>query len=166
MRFKMIALGLTVAILGGVILTGCAGEEPAEPTDQQQEIWGDVPEETQGIAADNPYMTFYYPQQWEGRVEEIRTQEGENTVHSFVTTVTDREVTLFSVVIGPEEAADGYLLGQLETDGGAVNVYTVISELPADGWTETTYGELCALQEQVNDIIMQFHQDSRFTPSK
>ena len=99
-------------------------------------------------------------------MEEIRTQEGANTVLSFVTTVTDREVTLFSVLIGPEEAADGYLLGQLETDGGAVNVYTVISELSADGWTETTYGELCALQEQVNDIIMQFHQDSRFTPSK
>ena len=147
-----------------ILFGGCAQEQVQETTDDSEEIWGEIPEQTQGIAAENPYMTFYYPQHWDGRVEEIRTQEGGNTVHRFVTTVTDREVTLFSIVIGTAEST-GYLLGYLQTDAGQVQVYTQVEELSAEGWTDTTYRELCAMQEQVNDIIMQFHEDSRFTPS-
>lgn len=166
MQFKMIALGLTVAILGGVILSGCAEEETAEPTTQQQEIWGEVPEETTGIAVDNPYMTFYYPQEWEGKVEEIRTKEGNNTKVQFMTRISDEDVILFSIVMGPDEA-EGYLLGQLQDpEAGAVNVYSVMNMLDPNAWSAQEYTQLCGLQERVNDIIIQFHQDPRFTPSK
>lgn len=135
------------------------------PTDEEI-VWATAPEETLGIAVDNDYMTFYYPQEWEGKVEEHREKNGENIAVTFQTKIGGKDVVLFSVVMGPG-VVDGYLLGQLkDPQAGTINVYSVMNELMPEDWSEEEYSEICALQERVNDIIVQFYEDERFVPSR
>ena len=147
-------------------LTGCGSAPAAQTESVDESLWGTAPEETQGIAVDNAYMTFYYPQEWEGQVEELREENGKNIKVSFQTKVGEKNVVLFSIVLGPD-VCDGYLLGQLEDpEAGTINVYSIINEPVKEDWSEEEYSEICALQERVNDIIVQFYDDDRFVPSR
>ena len=160
-------LGLLLVLLP-LVLTGCGADKP-EPGDTaaatEQPMWTG-PEETQGISVDNAYMTFYYPREWEGVVEEVREELGGNVTVTFRTVISGREVVLFSVILGPEEAG-GYLLGQLQDPGtGAVNVYTEVNEQDPADWSDQDYQQICRLQERINDIIVQFYEDERFVPAR
>ena len=66
-------------------LTGCGSAPAAQTESVDESLWGTAPEETQGIAVDNAYMTFYYPQEWEGKVEELREENRKNIKVSFQT---------------------------------------------------------------------------------
>ena len=156
---------LLAALLVAVLLSGCGAKAPAETeaTLSEAEIWGTAPPETLGIAVENDYMTFYYPQEWENKVEEIRTEENGNVVVTFRTEISGREVDLFAVVMSPD-AAEGYLLGHLEEKGNRIGVYTIMYEANAGEWTEEEFREINTLQERVNDIIVQFYEDARFVP--
>lgn len=165
MRSKpyMILLLMLAALL---VLTGCGSAPEAETESADEALWGTAPEETQGIAVDNAYMTFYYPQEWKGKVEELREENGKNVTVSFQTKVGEKDVVLFSIVLGPD-VFDGYLLGQLkDPQAGSINVYSIMNELVREDWSEEEYSEICALQERVNDIIVQFYDDDRFVPSR
>lgn len=162
------------------VLAGCSGDgkpqqttapaptqpattEYSEPADTEY-VQPTAPEETQGIAVDNVYMTFFYPQEWEGKVEEIRQESGNNITVTFRTEISGREVVLFSVVMGPDQA-EGYLLGQLQdSQAGTINVYSLMYEQDPAQWSQEDYDAICALQERVNDIIVQFYEDQRFVP--
>lgn len=161
---RCMTLLLAVSIL--TLLAGCGSKsEETNPVDDF--VWVTAPEETLGIAVDNAYMTFYYPQEWEGKVEEIREEAGENITVTFQTGISGKDVVLFSVVLGSGVVEDGYLLGQLkDPQAGTINVYSVMNELMPEDWTEEEYNEICALQERVNDIIVQFYEDERFVPSR
>lgn len=159
----MILLLLLAALLA---LSGCGSASEAETMSADEALWGTAPEETQGIAVDNAYMTFYYPQEWEGKVEELLEENGKNITVSFHTEVGKKDVVLFSIVLGPD-ACDGYLLGQLkDPEAGTINVYSIMNEQSWEDWSEEEYSEICALQERVNDIIVQFYDDARFVPSR
>lgn len=159
------ALFLVMVMIVVMALAGCGENEPTEPTLSEAEIWGTAPEETLGIAVDNAYMTFYYPQEWEGKVEEVRTEDGENCTITFQTEISGKEVVLFSIVIGPGES-EGYLLGWLKEGEKQINVYSEMNEMDPEGWSEEAYNEICSLQERVNDIIVQFFEDERFVPNR
>ena len=147
-----------------ILPTGC-GDAKTEQTKDDELLWGSVPEEEPGIAVDNDYMTFFYPQEWEGKVEVVREETDKNIAFTFKTQISDEEVALFSVVLGPEEA-DGYLLGTLEdAEKGTVNVYSVVNEQNPEDWSEEEYTEICRLQERVNDILVQLQEDERFVPT-
>lgn len=160
-----LALVLSVLMLVSMTLAGCGKEAEPAPTEEEI-IWATAPEETLGIAVDNAYMTFYYPQEWDGKVKEVREETDENITVTFQTEIAGKEVVLFSVVMGPG-VVDGYLLGQLkDAEAGTINVFSVMNEVTSEGWTEEEYSEICALQERVNDIIVQFYEDERFVPSR
>ena len=163
---RMQLLVLVGVMLTTILLAGCGGSEPTETTFSEAEIWGTAPAETLGIAVENAYKTFYYPQEWENKVEEVRTEDGANCTVTFQTKISGKEVVLFSVVMGPDEA-EGYLLGQLKDEAtGMINVYSVMNEADPEAWSEEEYSEICALQERVNDIIVQFFEDERFVPNR
>ena len=151
-----------------VVLVGCGQDKP-EPTETtvitEPPMWT-APEETQGISVDNVYMTFYYPKEWEGEVAEVREEQGSNIVVTFRTVISEQEVVLFSVILGPEET-DGDLLGQLhDSEAGVINVYSMVNEQNPADWSAQDYERICRLQERVNDIIVQFYEDERFVPTR
>lgn len=161
----LLAVLLVAVIAAAVVLLGNGQDDPettlppALQTEPQQE-------EPAGIAMDTPYMTFTYPQEWEGKVEAVQTTEGRNTVISFRTEVGGKEVVLFSVILG-QDAAEGYLLGQLNDEtSGVINVYSLMTEIDPGQWSEKEYNEICAMQERVNDIISQFQEDPRFSSGR
>lgn len=162
---RLLALLLAAALV--MALAGCGGKEQEGPTGatlSEEEIWGTAPAETLGIAVENEYMTFHYPQEWEGKVEEVRESSGANTVVSFRTKISGKELVLFSIVLGPDEV-QGFLLGDLVEGSSRIHVYSVMNEQNAADWSEEEYSEICSLQERVNDIIVQFYEDSRFDPN-
>lgn len=161
----LLAVLLVAVIAAAVLLLGGSQDEPesTEPPVIQTE---EIPEEPAGIAMDTPYVTFTYPQEWEGKVEAVQTTEGRNTVISFRTEIGGKEVVLFSVILG-QDAAEGYLLGQLNDEThGAINVYSRMTEIDPGQWSEKEYSEICAMQERVNDIISQFQEDPRFSSGR
>lgn len=125
-----------------------------------------IPEETEGILIEANYFTFSYPPQWDEEIEMVHTEEEQNQVITFRTTVADREIDLFSIVLGPNEA-EGYLLGTFETEeNGTINVYSQVKDQAEEGFTEAQYNEICALQERVNEITIQIQEDPRFVPNR
>lgn len=166
----ILAVVLLVAVIVAAALLLGGGSlrvdpAPAETTGIQTEMEPPV-EETSGIPMDTPYMTFTYPQEWEGKVEAVQTTEGRNSVISFKTEISGKEVVLFSVILG-QDAAEGYLLGQLHDENqGVINVYSRVTDIDPADWSEAEYNEICSLQERVNDIIVQFQEDPRFSSGK
>ena len=165
---RVLAMVLSLCLIVPMTLAGCGNKTPEQapeqtPDNENEFIQATEPEEL-GVAVDNDYMTFYYPKEWEGNIEEIRETVGKNMVVSFRTVISEKEVVLFSVIMGPE-ASEGYLVGQLEdAKAGAINVYTIVNEQNPDEWSAEDYDTICSLQERVNDIIVQFHEDERFAP--
>ncbi len=154
---RVVAAGLSILLL----LTGCS----RGPSLDDEEVWGAVPEETKGIEVQTDYFTFEYPKEWENKVKEVRTQEGNNCVVSFRTDISGQDVLLFSVILGSDES-DGFLLGKLNDGDNVVYVYTAVNDMPADDWSEEEYDEICSMQERINEIIAQFYDDARFVPSR
>lgn len=165
----ILAVVILVAVIGAAVLFLNGGnQQQDDPTPSEtSDLWTEPPaEEPSGIAMETPHMTFTYPREWEGKVEAVQSTEGRNSTVTFQTEISGREVVLFSVILGPD-AAEGYLLGQLDDGGnGVINVYSVVNEVNPEEWTEEEYNEICALQERVNDIIVQFQEDERFSSGK
>ena len=162
---KDLALVLCVLMVLSVVLMGCEKKEEPAPTEEEI-VWFTAPEETLGIAVENAYMTFYYPQEWDGKVEEIREENDENITVTFQTKISGKDVELFSVVLG-RGVVDGYLLGQLKDPAaGTINVFSIMNDVTPEDWSDAEFDEICALQERVNDIIVQFYEDERFVPSR
>ena len=157
---RILACALSV-----ICLVGCGDRKVQEDTLDVEAIWGTGPEETKGIEVQTEFFTFEYPREWLNKVEEIHTREGTNSVTTFQTKISGRDVVLFSIILGPEEA-DAFLLGWLDTNDSPVNVYTSVNDMPAEMWSKEEYDEICSLQERVNDIIIQFYEDERFVPNR
>lgn len=162
---------LAVAALAAVLaLTLGNGGERSDPTAQTTEApaetdFGlqDVPREPEGIELETPYITFYYPEEWEGRVEAEKVLSGSTCTLIFRTEMAGKTVELFRMILG-REAAEGYLHGTLEDPAaGTINVYSSMNELNPADWSEKDFDTLCAMQERVNDLIGQLTEDQRFT---
>lgn len=148
-----------------LIFAGCGKQEPEQtaPPTATTSPWREAPEETLGLPVENDYMTFYYPREWEDQVIFTAEDQGETTVVTFTATEFDPAVTLFSVVMTPEES-EGFCLGSL-SGKDPVHVYIHMAEIDRSDWSEEDFTQISALQERVNDIIYQFYQYEGFTPS-
>lgn len=155
-------LGALILAASLTLLAGCGQKQQ---TLQPQTDETEMTEVPTGISLTTPYMTFYYPNEWEDIAEPAVTGDGENHTITFRTVIDAQEVVLFSILLGPDEA-EGYLLGHLEDEtAGKIRVYSVMNELSPENWTEDAYGQICAMQERVNDLIVQLYDDPRFTPA-
>lgn len=161
---------IAVLLLAAGLLAGCGKQQPAAEqttadtkpavTAPMEETY--IPSLTEqakrdGVAVETPYMTFYYPAQWTELKSAEVTQTGNNCRMTFRTTVADREVELFSMIIGPDEA-EGYLLGTLD----GMYVYSLMNEQDPEDWSEAEYIDLCRQQEYVNELILQLHENPAF----
>ena len=155
---------LLICILCFLLLVGC-GKDAQEEELYEEEIVEIIPEEPKGIEVQTEFFTFEYPAEWENKVQEIRTTEGNNSVTTFSTKISDRDVVLFSIILGPDDA-EGYLLGWLKDGESEIKIYNYMNEMPAEDWTKEEYDEICFMQERVNEILIQFHEDPRFVPNR
>lgn len=122
-----------------------------------------APEEMTGAAVDTPYITLYCPVEWVGTVNVAQGEKDGNHTVTFTTVVAEEETVLFSLLFGPSDRAEGFQLGQLEDEtAGTVYVFAAMNEEVSPSWSDEDYANVCAMQERVNDMIMQLHEDPRF----
>ena len=131
--------------------------DPDDPGMQQ------ATEET-GVPVVTKYMRFAYPEDLKEIliVREDETEERFQVTFSMI--AAEQEVELFAIILSqaPEE---GYKLGTLEDETyGTVIVTTRINEQNSTDWPEDVFSQINAMQERINDILVQFYEDPRFTP--
>lgn len=77
-----------------------------------------------------------------------------------------QELVLFSVALTKEEP-EGDLLGVLKDETkGEWKACVNVTQINSQDWSEEQYSEICALQECVNDIMIQIQEDPRFIPNR
>ena len=159
------------ALLLALLLTGCGGKAPAETNATEAAATEAsiangmefAPQEDPGIAVETPYITLYYPQEWQGIVTAEQTETAGGKKLSFHTTIEEADTVLFSLIFSSEETAEGFPMGVLKQENGeAVNVFVVMNEATPETWSEDAFNQFSAMQERVNDLIMQLHEDPRF----
>lgn len=167
---KIVKIAVLLLLVG--LLAGCGKEQPqtettvpaavTSPTETEPTYIPGLMEQAKrdGIPLETPYITLYYPKQWtELQAAEV-TRSGENYRMTFRTTVGERALELFSIVIGSDET-EGYLLGTLD----GVYVYSIMNEQNPEDWSEADYMDLCRQQEYINELILQLHENPGFTPA-
>lgn len=174
------------AVMAAVLLLSGCGGEPAETTAATQPAPDTrpteaaavttaptepsiadgmefAPTEAPGIAVDTPYITLYCPEEWRDAVKVDQKEENGTYTVTFHTTVADMDTVLFSVIFSAGETVEGFPLGTLEDgDAGTVSVYAAMNEELPETWGDEEITQFGAMQERVNDLIMQLHEDSRF----
>lgn len=171
---KRTLLWITIVLLVlPMLLAGCGEAETPEtqpaPTqgaensavDTEQEIT-----EEPGVPLTTKYMILSYPAELEGmvniRYEDI--QSGQEVI--FTTDFTGEELELFRFSMS-RDGTDGYELGVLkDEEAGELRVCVEVKDYENGSWAPEEYTKLISLQERVNDIIIQFYDDPRFTPTR
>ena len=108
-----------------------------------------------------PYGELTFPGLWTDKVAHETVKDGENVQIVFRSTLKDAEVELFRLCYGavPEES---FVLGQM-ADGVSVSVVMGSIE-PEEAWSQETLDTLYALQESVNDLLVQLQAHPDLTP--
>lgn len=108
-----------------------------------------------------PYGELTFPGIWTDKVAHETVKNGEDVQIVFRSTLKDAEVELFSLFYGavPEGA---FVLGQM---GDGVSVSVVMRSIePDDAWSQETLDMLYALQESVNDLLVQLQSHPDLEP--
>lgn len=120
-----------------------------------------IPKDT-GVEFTTPYKTLLYPKELQGKVTiDHLNEEGK---YSVVFNEKESGVMLFSVTFAKNDAAvEGYVIGTLthETEGD-IKVCVNVNEQTPEQWSEQQYNDFCAMQERINDLMVQFYEDERF----
>lgn len=154
-----------IAVVTALIFCACA-QEPSELPESTagEEI---VVTEDPGIPVANMYMTYCYPSELEGVFSVRETSETDRHQAAFYADISGQELELFSVVLGSQAEENGFELGILEDEKlGQIHVTLVMNEQQPDEWSEEDFRRINQLQERINDIITQFHEDPRFVASR
>ena len=115
------------------------------------------------VALPTKYIVLSYPAeiQEDVKVSYEETADGQKII--FTTDFTGEELELFRFIISKSEN-EGYLLGTLEDEqAGSLFVCVNVCEYSNGNLDVDVFTKLNDLQAYVNDIILQFHEDSRFT---
>ena len=108
------------------------------------------------------YVTLTYPADYAAEVV-IDVEDAETGCA--VTARTDIENTtldLFTILM-TETSSEGFRLGALKTaDGGTIGVYLLMNEQRADYWSEESFDKINRLQESINFLLMQLHENKDF----
>lgn len=161
---------VVIAVLTAILLWpkdhADRGDTPTIPQMPQQT------ENSEGETAEDPgvpfttkYMVLSYPSDLEDVVtigyEDL--PDGQQIV--FTTDFTGEELELFRFSIS-KSGTDGYELGVLnDAEAGELLVRVNVKDYTGGSFAPETYTKLNAMQERVNDIIVQFYEDPRFTPA-
>ena len=143
--------------------------EVEQETQRPEKIENDpVQQEEVTATPDDVIATAYgeliFPGMWADRVQyEIEENESDVRIH-FEGIVDGVQIPLFTLCYGTVPD-NGYEMGALLTDGDMlVPVSTVMYPIvPEESWSEETTNELYALQESVNDLLVQIQSDPNFT---
>lgn len=137
-------------------------EEQTEP-EATEEI---VPEEPTGTLLDTKYITLVFPEDLQGQMEPSVEDTDTGTAVQFASEVSGKKLELFTILM-TTDTAEGFLLGTLNhEEAGKIQVYMQMNEQNPDDWSAEDYQNIGTLQERVNDMIIQFHEDARFTPKR
>ena len=127
---------------------------------------GQWPEETTGISLDTKHIELHYPAELEDQVtvtyEDLK--DGQQII--FTTDFTGEALELFRFSIS-SSGTGGYHLGTLvDEQVGDLLVHMHIQDYTNTDLAADVYAKLNSMQERVNDIIIQFHEDARFVPNR
>ena len=112
-------------------------------------------------------ISLNYPEELADRLS-VETKEDETGAElRFSGDFNGKQLELFGFVIAQSNEAEGFVLGTIkDAEKGSFFVIMQVEEINPNGWTDEEYADICALQERVNDIIVQFYADPRFEASK
>ena len=112
-------------------------------------------------------ISLNYPEELADRLS-VETKEDETGAElRFSGDFNGKQLELFGFVIAQSNEAEGFVLGTIkDAEKGSFFVIMQVEEINPNGWTDEEYADICALQERVNDIIVQFYNDPRFEASK
>ncbi|MBR0446424.1 MAG: hypothetical protein IIX23_03910 [Oscillospiraceae bacterium] len=168
---KSAMLVLTILLSAAMALTGCGqdqeeSKEPAPTQPAQTEDGNEQITEDSGIPFTTEYIILSYPSELEDMVS-IRYEPLEDgQMILFTTDFTGEELELFRFYIS-RSPTEGYPLGTLtDAQYGEMTVCVEVKEYSSGSWTPEEYAKLGAMQERVNDIIVQFHEDPRFVAAR
>lgn len=175
----ILAVLLVASLTANGILAAKLINQPVDPSlslyDPEYAIGKDdqtvVPEETTAPSPEqvisNPYMELICPAELKDQVSMETTQLEDGIAVAFSGVFDGKELELFVISLTKEEPADCYILGELQdTKDGNLCVAMHMNEIQTEEWSEDLYNEICALQERVNDFIIQFYEDERFVPNR
>ena len=148
-----------------------ATEQPADNqvTDEQvtDDQITDVQEETEVPAIPLPtnYIVLSYPAELENEVKVAYDNLYDGQMISFTTDFTGEELLLFQFSVSAS-GDDGFALGVLKDEtAGELTVCVHVEDHTNGNLSPEDFNKLNALQERVNDIIVQFYEDPRFVPN-
>ncbi len=127
-----------------------------EPEASQAPVVSDVIPESNVVnfmSFRTPYCTLYYPVVWQDQVRVDQVEKETCTVRFYGRVAGRGEKLLVSVIFGGDE---GEQLGVVATDRDEmVTVNILLEELLLPGWSEEDIAQICAMQEDVNQLIAQ-----------
>lgn len=122
-----------------------------------------MPEEPEGIALETDYISLTYPEELDKDVKVKESKKKDVVKITFSAKELDK-LELFTIILSKSEQ-EGTRLGILEDpDEGDIIVTMDMNAQNAEDWTDEEFEKINALQERVNDIIIQFFEDPRFVP--
>ena len=185
---KLLILLVAVIAVVAVVFTACGqqeaeapvppvvdepvtDEQPAteQPVDEQpaDEQPADNQEETEAPVVPLPtnYIVLSYPAELENEVAVAYENLNDGQMITFTTNFTGEELVLFRFSISAS-GDDGFALGVLKDEqAGDLMVCVHVEEYTSGNLAPEDFNKLNALQERVNDIIVQFYDDPRFVPN-
>ena len=139
-----------------------------EPESSSRELLPGEPEEIDpGIPVETEHITIYFPEELTDDMTLEHLEEDGYQLIAFSGTFSGKELRLFSVIFGPAGSGTGdFQLGTLnDENAGEVPVSIRMNVQNEADWSAEDFEKINALQERVNDLIIQFYDDPRFTPT-
>ena len=127
---------------------------PTEATAQDHE---------EDVIISTSYVDLAVPVQWEEHIHTHTEDLAEGYVVTFIGTVDDHEVVLFTFLFGVE--TDGSVpVGVLNVDGTAVSISVEMMEIALDDtWSSDEENVVVAMQESINDILEALQENPGFS---
>ena len=141
-----------------------SSQEPLSSSSKEY-IEGEPEDIDPGIPVETEHITFYFPEELYEQLTITHTQEPDSLVIAFGGEISGKELELFAVVLGTAGAED-FSLGTLTEGTKTIPVSIRMNVQDPEDWSSAEFEEINLLQERVNDVIIQFYEDPRFTPDQ
>lgn len=174
----VLAVLLVISLAINGILAAKLMNQPEDPAlslvDPEYAVGRDepttVPEETTEPAEEQVISARYFdlicPSDLNGRIYVDSVTQEDDVRLIFTATVEGNNVELFAISLTKAEPED-YILGQYQDkEAGQFYVGMRVNEINPEEWSEAAYDEINALQERVNDFIIQINENEGFSPSR